>query len=78
MAAKASEGVETDARSVDYTVPLTEAAENGTITPDEYVRRRAGMVGQGNILENLIIPLFMMLWRKLFPGGGARQIKRRV
>lgn len=72
------EEIDADIRGVGYTVPLTEAAESGAITPDDYARRRAKIVGQGNILENIIIPLFLTLWRKLFPSGGPPQMKRRT
>jgi hypothetical protein len=56
----------TDTRKVDYTIPLTEAAESGAISPDEYARRRASIVGENNILEYIIIPLLQALWRILF------------
>jgi len=62
-----------DPRSVGYTVSLTEAAENGAITPDDYARRRARAVGQGNILENVVIPLLLTLWRRLFREGESRR-----
>jgi hypothetical protein len=48
----------TDVRNLDYTISLTEAAESGDISPDEYARRRAS--------EYIIIPLLQALWRRLF------------
>lgn len=59
-----AEVLETNGHNIAYTVPLTEAAENGAITPDEYVRQRARIVGQGNILENLLIPLLSTFLRR--------------
>jgi hypothetical protein len=55
-----------DTRMLNYTIPLTEAAESEAISPDEYARRRASLVGENNILEYIIIPLFLALWHRLF------------
>jgi len=51
-------------RLVPYTVGLTEALEAGDISPAEYVRRRALLVGQGDILQTLLVPLFKQIMMK--------------
>jgi hypothetical protein len=48
-------------RRVPYTLRLTEALEAGDITPGEYVRQRAILVGEGDILQTLIIPLLRQI-----------------
>ena len=58
---------ETEPRKVNYTISLTEAAEGDVITPNEYARRRADVVGEGSIVEYILIPLVLGLWRRLFP-----------
>ena len=78
MSANGKEIVEKDTRDVGYTIPLTEAVENGAITPDDYARIREGLVGAGNIFEHVIIPLVSTLWRRVFPRGGSAQVKRRT
>ena len=67
-----------DGRRVSYTVPLTEAFEDGDLTPDEYVRRRAKIVGEGNIIQNLLIPLLTTLFNRaqdITNTNGAPQMK---
>jgi hypothetical protein len=62
MAIEEQEIVNEDSRRrVRYTVSLSEELADGVITPDEYVRRRAVLVGQGDILQSLLLPLFMMI-----------------
>ena len=48
-------------RRVPYTLGLTEALEAGDITPEDYVKRRAILVGQGDILQTLVIPFFRQI-----------------
>lgn len=52
-------------RRVRYTVDLTESLEAGHITPAEYVRLRARVVGQGDIFQSLLIPLFKQIALKI-------------
>jgi len=57
--------IDTKHRRVPYTVELTEALEAGDISPAEYVRLRANLVGQGDIFQSLIIPLFKQIILRL-------------
>ncbi|MBD0370820.1 MAG: hypothetical protein ICV60_08305 [Pyrinomonadaceae bacterium] len=66
--------VESDTRHMDYTISLTEAAESGDISPNEYARRRASIVGENSILEYIVIPLFLALWQKLFPSDTPNRV----
>jgi hypothetical protein len=65
--------LESEMRNVEYTISLTEAAESEAISPNEYARRRAGIVGEGNILEYIIIPLIVGIWHHLFPPHAPNQ-----
>lgn len=48
-------------RDVLYTLSLSEALEAGNITPGDYVKRRAMLVGQGDIFQTLVIPFFRQI-----------------
>jgi hypothetical protein len=61
--------IDADERSMEDTIPLTEAAESGAISPTEYARRRADIVGEGTIVEYTIVPLLSALWRRFFHPG---------
>lgn len=61
MAVEKSTIIEDRHRLVPYTVGLSEALEAGDITPSEYVRRRAILVGQGDIVQTLLIPLLTQI-----------------
>jgi hypothetical protein len=67
MATMLEDIAEIEQRKVNYTISLTEAAEGDVITPNEYARRRANVVGEGTIVEYILIPLVLGLWRRLFP-----------
>lgn len=66
MAYEQNQIIDADERNMEDTIPLTEAAENGAISPNEYARRRASIVGEGTIVEYTIVPLLIALWRRLF------------
>lgn len=62
-------------RRVLYTVGLTESLEMGDITPAEYVRRRALLVGQGDIFQTLFLPFFQQILtvlKTLWPRSRSR------
>jgi hypothetical protein len=65
MAPEGRAAVEDRYRRVRYTVDLTEALDAGDITPSEYVRLRASVVGQGDIFQSLLIPLFKQIFLKI-------------
>ncbi|MDQ3581146.1 MAG: hypothetical protein M3495_05850 [Pseudomonadota bacterium] len=52
--------------TIDYTVDLTKELEDGTISMEDYLDERAKRVGRGNILQNVLLPLFSSptLWYK--------------
>ena len=52
-------------RDVLYTLRLTEALEAGEITPGDYVKQRAMLVGQGDIFQTLVIPFFRQIILRL-------------
>jgi hypothetical protein len=44
---------------------LTEALQYGAISPREYVHHRAHMIGEGNVLSYIVIPIFSSFVRGL-------------
>lgn len=48
---------------VDLTVGLTKGLEDGLITHEEYVRRRAAVVGRGNVFSAFVIPVLSVFLR---------------
>lgn len=55
----------TKGQPLSRTLHLAEALARDEISPDEYARRRAEVVGRANVLESLAWPLLMMLWTGL-------------
>ena len=55
---------ENDRRN-DYTLALTQAFESGKLTPSQYADERSRLVGQGNVVDNFIIPVTEALWEDL-------------
>ena len=74
MARELNRAIDTDQRNMEYTVPLTVAAENGDISPNEYARRRANIVGEGTIFEYTIVPIILGLWRRLFQSRTPKKV----
>jgi len=78
MELETKESIAADSKGVRYTVHLTEALENGELSPEEYARQRADVVGRANIIQSLIVPVFISMLSSishLFRSDGARQSK---
>lgn len=43
---------------VGYTLTLTKAFENGEISADDYVSKRAELIGRPNLIHGLLLPIY--------------------
>jgi hypothetical protein len=49
----------------EETIELAEALERGRLSPREYVRLRAEMVGEGNVVDFVILPVLSSFLREV-------------
>jgi hypothetical protein len=78
MEIETEENVAAEGKGVRYTMHLTEALENGDLSPEEYARQRADLVGRANIIQSLLVPMLTSMLNSishLFKTDEAQQPK---
>lgn len=60
---------------VNETLELTEELESGRLSPSDYVRERAVIVGEGNVIDSLIRPIVGTVLEMLTPANRAHNTK---